>query len=131
MDARGAEMSPQQIGYNRYDRLGRLIERGLLRFNWDTNDLINYAQNGELPSHVPTVWKERRKYDLSDDNVYGLNANKEVCSWYNNSDTEVANVIETARSFNAQGAILSQTTARIASDGSAVYRRTTIYRYQK
>jgi RHS repeat-associated protein len=65
MDANGAEKSPQQIKYRRYDSAGRLAEVGISPFNLDRARLEALAEVPTAPGNI-AGWHTRYLYGAVD-----------------------------------------------------------------
>ncbi|WP_108866414.1 RHS repeat domain-containing protein [Aquimarina aquimarini] len=57
----GAAQTPNVIEYIKYDKLSRIIEKGILNKNWDENELKNHTINGTVPTGM--IPRKKWKYD--------------------------------------------------------------------
>ncbi|MBV6419610.1 MAG: hypothetical protein DAHOPDDO_00833 [Ignavibacteriaceae bacterium] len=71
LDADGASATPDNVLYWKYDKLGRVTEKGYLEMDWgDGSTLQNYANtNPDYPT-TPVTWRKKFTYDTDGVSLY-------------------------------------------------------------
>lgn len=65
MDAAGAQASPNNISYRKYDRIGRVIEEGYLdTMNFDRAALEQMAEDASQPATPALTWRRKYQYGV-------------------------------------------------------------------
>jgi RHS repeat-associated protein len=127
VDAVGLAVSPNIIQYKNYDDLGRLIEEGYMRRNWDEPELKR-AANPDVSwialenTPPPTFWQKRYSY-----NGDGLLPNiGRLTRILTNNDEDAEPEVEENLSYDIYGNIVEKT-LKVSDYDSTTYRVT--YQY--